>query len=108
MRAILICTGKGIHCKIYYQIPLCLRSRLSTAGLKLEPKTKNNFQNVRQSNTKMRIASISEFHEETDEDSNADEGLGCEIIDTKDIETKNYETEQFTTKVNRVLKVDKE
>ena len=48
------------------------------------------------------------FHEETDDDSNADEGLGCEIIDTKDIETKNYETEQFATKVNRVLKVDKE
>ena len=25
------------------------------------------------------------FHKETDEDSNTDEGLGCEIIDPKDI-----------------------
>ena len=35
------------------------------------------------------------FHEETDEDSNADEGLGCEIIDLKDIETSIDDTEQF-------------
>ena len=44
------------------------------------------------------------FHEETDDDSNADEGLGCEIKDTKDIETKNYETEQFATNVNSGFK----
>ena len=40
------------------------------------------------------------FHEETDEDSNADEGLGCEIIDPKDID----DTQQFSTKVEFVVK----
>ena len=38
-------------------------------------------------------------HEETDEDSNADEGLGCEIIDPPDINTNIDNTEQFSTKV---------
>ena len=45
------------------------------------------------------------FHEETDEDSNADEGLGCEIIDPKDIETSIDDTEQFSTKVRVLGKV---
>ena len=44
------------------------------------------------------------FHEETDEDSNADEGLGCEIIDPKDIETSIDDNEQFSTKVKCVVK----
>ena len=39
------------------------------------------------------------FHEETDEDSNADEGLGCEIIDPKEIQTSIDDTEQFSAKV---------
>ena len=96
---------------------------------------KNDFQKVRQSVTKMSIASIFEslidtseddaeildvsqhvkqdmaepldeysFLEETDEDSNADEGLGCEIIDPKDIQTNLDDAEQFSTKVKCVVK----
>ena len=43
------------------------------------------------------------FHEETDDDSNADEGLGCEIIDPQDIQASIDDTEQFTAKVKCVV-----
>ena len=39
------------------------------------------------------------FDEETDNDSGADEGLGSEIIDPKEIHDENEEGSQFSTKV---------
>ena len=120
----------------------CLRSRSSTAGLKLKPlerketnNVKKKYQKVKQSVTKMTVVSIFEsfidtseddaeildvsqhirresaqpvenyeFHEETDEDSGADEGLGSEIIDPKDVLSNIKETAQFSTKVNDLIK----
>ena len=39
------------------------------------------------------------FVEETDEDSGADEGLGSEIIDPKEIHVETEEVPEFSTKV---------
>ena len=108
-----------------------LRSRSSTAGLKLKPLeqkerniAKQNFRRNHESARNMRVASILESstdtsedeaeildfsnHFKTDgmdtkEDSGADEGLGSEIIDPKDVQVNIEETTDFLTKVINIL-----
>ena len=56
-------------------------------------------QHIKKANADPEPVDNLDFVEETDEDSGADEGLGSEIIDPKEIHVETEEGPEFSTKV---------